>query len=207
MMRMNGAFSQMMIPKSERNRNGFTLVETLVALLIFVALTTVVAMGIPVAFKTYKQVLDSSNAQLAIATTTAALRDELGLAIDAKELEGKWYYQLSDQSWATIDNPSAGSKGLVKTLYRNESPSSFNPIFIGSTPLIPESTFASAIGSEQPQIRITKAPESTENGSITFDKTNGFFNVPNLTVFQGVDPVESIDTPFKIRAVFGPFSD
>lgn len=72
----------------KRGLRGFTLVETMLALLIFVALTTIVAMGIPTAFNTYKNVVKASNAQIVLSTTTSALQNELGSAVDVNTVTG-----------------------------------------------------------------------------------------------------------------------
>ncbi len=81
--------------------------ETMAALLIFVILSAVVTAGIPIAFRTYQQVVNGSNAELALATTTAALRDELGMAVDAKQVKDAEdkdvvYYQSANGQWHQI---------------------------------------------------------------------------------------------------------
>ena len=61
-------------------KKGFTLAETLLAILILLMVTAVVAAGIPVAVHAYEKVVMASNAQLLMSTTITRLRDELGTA-------------------------------------------------------------------------------------------------------------------------------
>lgn len=115
---------EIMTPR--RARLGFSLVETLVALLIVTMLTTIVANGIPVAKRTFESVRDKSNAQVALATTTAALRNELGLALDVQESSGVWYYQDASGAWVRINTAENGTI-LRKEYYQNTS-TGFTPL-------------------------------------------------------------------------------
>lgn len=63
-------------------RSGFTLSETLMAILILLMVSSIVAAGIPVAANAYSKVVMASNAQLLLSTTMTNLRDELGTATD-----------------------------------------------------------------------------------------------------------------------------
>ena len=65
-----------------KNRSGFTLAETLLAVLILLLVSTIVATGVPVAQRAYEKVVVAANAQLLLSTTATALRDELGTAWD-----------------------------------------------------------------------------------------------------------------------------
>lgn len=61
---------------------AFTLAEALVAILILLMVTSVVAAGIPAARRAYENVVTASNAELVLSTTISALRNELGMATD-----------------------------------------------------------------------------------------------------------------------------
>ena len=67
-----------------RSRGGFTLAETLLAVLILLLVSAIVAAGIPVAQRAYERVVLGANAQVLLSTTAAALRDELGTAWDVE---------------------------------------------------------------------------------------------------------------------------
>lgn len=64
------------------NRRGFTLAETLLALLILMMVSTIVATGIPVAKNAYEKVVIASNAEVLLSTAVSTLRNELGTAKD-----------------------------------------------------------------------------------------------------------------------------
>lgn len=61
---------------------GFTLAETLVAVLILLMVSAVVAEGLPAAVSAYRKAVDASNAQILLSTTVDALRGELSTAWD-----------------------------------------------------------------------------------------------------------------------------
>lgn len=66
----------------KRNKCGFSLAETLVALLIILLVGSVIAAGIPAATKAYVNVIESANAQVFLSTTLTELRNELATARD-----------------------------------------------------------------------------------------------------------------------------
>ena len=61
---------------------GFTLAETLLAILILLMVSTIVATGIPAAKNAYEKVVLASNAEVLLSTTMSELRNELGTARD-----------------------------------------------------------------------------------------------------------------------------
>ena len=63
-----------------KKRAGFTLAEMLLAILILLMVSSIVAAGIPAARNAYEKVVLGSNAQILLSTTVAMLRDELGTA-------------------------------------------------------------------------------------------------------------------------------
>ena len=71
-----------MIRKKIRTNQGFTLAETLLAVLILLMVSAIVAAGIPVAKNAYEKVVLSSNAEVLLSTTISTLRNELGTAMD-----------------------------------------------------------------------------------------------------------------------------
>lgn len=63
-----------------KGRAGFTLAETLLAILILLLVSGIVATGVPVAKNVYEKVVLSANAQVMLSTAISKLRDELGTA-------------------------------------------------------------------------------------------------------------------------------
>ncbi len=64
----------------KKNKNGFTLAETLMAMLILLMVSGIIAAGIPVAKDAYTKVVRVSNAEVLLSTTVSTLRNELGTA-------------------------------------------------------------------------------------------------------------------------------
>lgn len=67
-----------------KRRGGFSLAETLVAILILLLVSAIVAAGVPVARNAYEKVVLSANAQTLLSSAVSALRDELGTAWDVR---------------------------------------------------------------------------------------------------------------------------
>ena len=71
-----------MIKKRLLNKNGFSLGELLIAILILLLVTGIVAGGVPAAIRVYNKVTETANAQAYLTTTTTSLRDMLDTAKD-----------------------------------------------------------------------------------------------------------------------------
>lgn len=65
-----------------RSRQGMTLTEVLVALLILSLVTVGVAAGVGASVRVYRQATEASDAQMLVSTLSAALMDELRYARD-----------------------------------------------------------------------------------------------------------------------------
>ena len=65
-----------------QNSAGFTLAETLLAILILLMVSGIVATGIPASKNAYEKVVLASNAEVLLSTTMSELRNELGTARD-----------------------------------------------------------------------------------------------------------------------------
>lgn len=93
----------------KNNRGGFTLAETLIAVLILLMVTGIVAAGIPAASNALNRAVDASHAQLLLSTTMTSLRNELGSArsidIDAVSEED----EEGEESGEPGDEPVEGT--------------------------------------------------------------------------------------------------
>ena len=68
-------------------REGFSLTELLVAVLILGMVSSVVAGGVPVARDAYNKVTVTANAQVLLSNTITALRNELGTSIQVEDTD------------------------------------------------------------------------------------------------------------------------
>ena len=69
-------------------KSGFTLAETLLAMMLLLIASALLASGIPVAFNAYKKVTLTAEANVLISTTMTELRDKLAFSEDVT-VEGK----------------------------------------------------------------------------------------------------------------------
>lgn len=80
------------ILKKNRSSEGFSLAETLVALIIILLVSSVVAAGMPAATQSYLKVRESANAQVYLSTVLTELRNEFTTAREIKPVEGGLQY-------------------------------------------------------------------------------------------------------------------
>lgn len=92
---------------------GFTLAETLLAILIMLMAAALMTTGIPAAKNAYEKVVLASNAELLLSTTMTELRNELSLA---REVE------------ASAGAPGEGESGIR---YRDNTNGLQSRIFLG----------------------------------------------------------------------------
>lgn len=64
----------------KQNRGGFSLAETMMALLIVLMVSSIVVTGLPAATNALHNAVDASHAQVLLSTTMTSLRDELSMA-------------------------------------------------------------------------------------------------------------------------------
>lgn len=83
---------------------GFSLAETLLAVLILLLVSVIVAAGIPAAKNAYEKVVLSSNAEVLLSTTVTTLRNELGMArgIETLDADTVTYYHSDRGSESKI---------------------------------------------------------------------------------------------------------
>ena len=79
-----------------KRKSGFTLAETLLAVLILLLVSGIVATGVPAAKNVYENVVIGANAQALLSTTVSALKDELGTAWDVSVADDTVTYFSAD---------------------------------------------------------------------------------------------------------------
>lgn len=153
--------------------SGFTITELLVALLVVTMVSIIVATGVPSAINAYRGVVASSNAQVALSTTTTVLRDELGMATGVTSNSGTDgdfavnTYTCGEGYKANITSDSS-HRGPVKTAADDRLPAGENG---KSWALVPDSEFVTSQGN----LRVEFDP-------ITYNKSEHAFKVSNLRV-------------------------
>lgn len=81
-----------------KHNSGFTLAETLMAVLILSMVTGIAAVGVPAATSAYKNAVDASHAQVLLSTTMTALRDELSTAKKVTPASGSTTISYTDEN-------------------------------------------------------------------------------------------------------------
>lgn len=80
--------ARMLIKHKLREKRGFSLAETLLAVLILLLVSVVVATGMPAATNAYNKVILGANAKMMLSTAITALHDEIGTAWKVGKVEG-----------------------------------------------------------------------------------------------------------------------
>lgn len=124
--------------QKNRRRAGFTLAETLLAVMILLLVTAIVAAGIPSARNAYEKVVMTSNADVLLSTTISSLRNELGTAqnidipggtiVDGK-LTGNCitYYSPARGTFSQIYVEDSGKAVMFRRYYSEDVPGTANP--------------------------------------------------------------------------------
>lgn len=158
----------------KRNRGGYTLAETLMAVMIVVMVAGVVAAGIPVASQALHEAVDASHAQLLLSTTMTSLRDELSMAKDIQcEEGGRIVYTDSSGVLTEIAVKPGG-------IYMKKFAS-------------PDGSFEDAVTEERRLVSDQAATEGlheTFEGS-SYDAARGIVSIKNLRVCRGTGSDEN----------------
>lgn len=109
-----------------RSTAAFTLAEALIAVIILLLVTSIVAAGVPAAIRAYDNVVTASNAEVLLSTTMSALRNELCTAKDVKPSSSKTalsYYNVAFGTQSEISKAGSGSgEPLGTIMYRRYAP-------------------------------------------------------------------------------------
>ncbi len=119
-----------------KGKSGFTLAEVLIAMLILLMVSAIVAAGIPSAKNAYEKMVLSSNAEVLLSTTVSALRNELGPATDISVASGNkeiTYYNgtrgsLSKIELGDVTAGAADKKTIMIQRYVTEGGQSSDPV-------------------------------------------------------------------------------
>ncbi len=166
------------IKKKLHSGKGFTLAETLLAVLILLMVSGIVASGIPSAKSAYEKVVLASNARILLSTTTSALRSELG---SAKDVE--------------IVTAGTGEQANSVITYYNTGRNSSSKIYVNNKddeqPEIMLQRYFSAEGLSADYAATPLVSDAAATAdlyvtyeSVTYDKTTGIIKFTNLAVMR-----------------------
>ena len=155
---------------------AFTLAETLLAVLILLLVSGIVAGGVPAARNAYEKVVLESNAEVLLSTTVTALRNELGTARDITKQE------------AVPGEPMAANTIIT---YYNTDRGAYSRIYVasGEKPVIMFQRYYSKDGLGKSSDPVPLISEKTATGdlyvtytSVTPDKNLGLVTFDGLAV-------------------------
>lgn len=120
--------------KKLKNKSGFTLAETLLAVLILLLVSVIVANGMPVVRNVYNNVIVGANAQMLLSTTVTALRNELGTARDIRQLDDGSivYFKTGIGAYAKLSVDA--NEGILLLDYVNKDDGTAIPMPEGTDP-------------------------------------------------------------------------
>lgn len=97
------------------SKNGYSLAELLIAILILLLVSGVVAAGVPTAIRVYERVTEAANAQAYLTTTTTSLRDILDLSEETSvKSDNKTVVCIgNDKMEYTISLDKGGKQGIT----------------------------------------------------------------------------------------------
>ena len=104
------------IAEKLKDRSAFTIAETLIAIIILMLVSTLVAAGIPSARRAYEGVVKAADAELLLSTTISTLRNELSTAKDINiESNTIKYYNGATGAYSKISkNTGDSGKGEIQ---------------------------------------------------------------------------------------------
>ena len=155
-----------MYKKKITNKKAFTLAETLVATLILLMVSAIVAAGIPVAKNAYEKVVVKANAEVVMSTAINALRNELSVANDI-EVTGDTTITYSSGTYGSRSKIFVDEEGIEYVRYSTSTP--------GGT-------------AEEKSRLVSKS--ASDNLTVTYDKaeydsTTSIIEFTNLRVLKG----------------------
>ncbi len=141
---------------------GFTLGETLLAVLIMLMVSSIMATGIPAAKTAYEKVVLASNAEVALSTTITSLRNELGMAKDIDVTGKQIGYINSDRgSYSRIYIDDSSKDGIMIKKYAKND-------LIGNMTLEDEATLLVSKSATTRDLYVTYESVTYSNGIIEF---------------------------------------
>ncbi len=175
-----------------KHGSGFTLAETLMAVLIMLLVASVVAAGIPAAAQAYRNAVDGANAQVLVSSTVNALRSELSTAWSVTT-DGSTVYYYSSRTGAKTKLYNGGDTIKVQDYvqYENDALAQLDPNTKEAVPprdLVPEAMRK-------------KTKNADLKYSLSFTKpglSSGILSFEAITVKDGEKEITSLPISIKL---------
>ena len=177
---------------------GFTLAETLLAVVILLLASTVVATGMPAALSAYRNAIDAANAQVVLSATVNALRSELTTARDVNV--------QADTNAITYYDAETGSRCRI---YIDTDPADgYEKIFLQTYDDLNEDTsLGITVQKPDPRLLISDAmtkttKDRTDNMTVTYtgaSLSDGVVTITGLSVKREGSELARMESDLTIR--------
>lgn len=174
------------LKKHKRSRAGFSLAETLIAILILLMVSAIVAGAIPTASNVYAKTVDAANAQVLLSTVVTVLRDELSTASITSAAETTIEYVNGNDGCRKIELSTDAKKPGILLYVGTVDPSTGVPTFSDSDPRM-----------------LVSGEAATKNLAVKFDSvsySNGIVMFSKLRVERGGATLASREN-LRIRTI------
>ena len=189
-----------------KNTGGFSLAEALLAVLILLLVSVIVASGIPVARDAYYKVVLAANAKTMLSTAVTALHDEIGTAWRIENVSDKSisYFSAGKGTKSLMDIDEEDGSITIKDYI------SLKDDLIHDVDKIKENDNKHELISGKgytPQMYVTYT-------SIGYDKDQGVVTIGGLAVYKNNDSTtplaefvgaDGAAKPFTIRVISGDY--
>ena len=188
-----------------KQQNGVSLAEMLVAVLILLMVSAVVAGGVPAASNAYSKAVDAANAQVLLSTAATALRDELGTARNVSISGDKKtvrYYSADNGNYSELSLGEKDERSVIMlTSYLGENVNNSDSDVSG------ESASATIYGTTEDTVQweLVSSAAITKKLGLTYDSVsydNGIITFTNLKVLKNSTVLAELGQ-LEIRVISG----
>lgn len=175
------------------NQSGFSLAETLLAVLILLLVSVIVANGVPAARNAYEKVVIGANAKVLLSTAVSAMRDELATAReisvgkDAANKDVITYFSADRGATSEISIDSSTSEVMLQEYIRKD------PV-----------TGAALSATAKPRYLVPKSAATDDlyvtYGTVTYTVGDEYIGISGLGVYRKSKPDSPMaSTNLRIR--------